>query len=439
MGRTSTAFLAFAAFLVSGCASGGKGTAAGAGAGAAAGMVLPAGTDSSQIFKNEWCFCILPTIIPERPASRSNIAYAIATGRNGRVFLAGTEPRGDETIGSGWTVRAVDLDGTVAWSRSYTSQRNYYDVARSLASCPKDRIAVAGYSEFSKNSITPARWLVEAYSADGGTLWSDEFGENGMARAESASCDPAGRLAVAGWMSRGPASKDTWGLVRSYGPEGKLLWSRTFGGILGGKDRATAVVACPDSSVLVAGREDEGGARSAWRLIRFSPTGAVAWSRSYYGPSPWQDEPAAVAVADDGRIAMAGKVSGGTTEHMNWRVMLLDRDGVPVWTRDHNGPKGLDDKAFAVAFDRKGRLIVAGYEDGDASQAPPYDAGEWAAYLYGKDGKVMKKLGAAELGTKPGSAFALAFRGQEVLVAGFEQLDDVGKTRWLSRKLEGME
>jgi hypothetical protein len=377
--------------------------------------------------------------VPERPASRSNVAYGMAVGADGRIYLAGTEPRGDETIGSGWTVRAIAADGAVAWSRSYTSRRSYYAVARALAACPKNRLVAAGYSEFSKNSVTPAYWLVEAYSADGKTLWTDEFAENGMTRAEAVACDPAGRVTVAGWMNRGPANRETAWLVRSYSPEGRLAWTRTFWGGLGGKDRATAVACASNGDVLVAGKEDEGGGRSVWRLIRLTSGGKLSWSRSYYGPSPWQDEPAAVAVAEDGRIALAGKVSVGDAERLNWRAMVLSPSGDPLWTRDRNGVKGLDDKAMAAIFDKRGRLVVAGYEDGDASQAPPYDAGEWMVCLYGRDGQELRKFGAAELGTKPGSAFALAVRDSEVLVAGFEQMDDVGKTRWFSRKLDSLE
>jgi hypothetical protein len=119
--------------------------------------------------------------------------------------------------------------------------------------------------------------------------------------------------------------------------------------------------------------------------------------------------------------------------------MMLDKAGTPRWTRDHNGGKGLDDKAMAAAFDSKGRLVVAGYEDGDASQASPYDAGDWAVRLYSAEGKELKKLGPGELKTAPGAAFALVLRGSEVLLAGFEQGEDIGNTRWLCKKAEGLE
>jgi uncharacterized delta-60 repeat protein len=390
---------------------------------------------SAAIFQNDWCFCLLPTIVSERPASRSNVGYAMAASPDGRIYFAGTEPRSDPELGSGWTLKEMSADGTVVWSRTFTWRCNYYDVARSIALCPGGRVAVAGYSEFSRNSPIPARWLVGVYSAAGQPLWSDTISDANLVRAEAAACDATGRLVVAGWRSRRQSVQSSFWLIRSYKPDGKIAWTRTFGGELAGKDRAHAVAVEKDGHILVAGKIDEGSGKSAWCLLRLTPAGAVSWSRTFTSPDSWQDEPYAIAVGKDGRIAVAGKVSAGPVERVNWRVMVLDGNGNSIWSRTHNGEKSQDDKAFAIAFDACGNVIVAGYENGDASQNPPYDAGEWAVHVYGPDGTLVRHLHGSETETAPGSAFGATLVPDGVLIAGFEQTNVVGQTHWLHKKI----
>ena len=398
---------------------------------------MPAlGAEAPKIFQNEWCWCLLPTIVAERPSSRSNVGYSMAVGADGRIYFAGTEPRSEPDLGSGWTLKAMSQAGEVVWSRTFTWRRNYYDVARSIALCPDGRIAVAGYSEFSRNSPIPARWLVGVYSADGQPVWSDTISDANLIRAEAAACDPDGRLTVVGWRTRRQTVQSSFWLIRSYKPDGKTAWTRTFGGDLAGRDRAHAVAAEKDGHILVAGKLDEGSGRSAWCLLRLTPKGAVSWSRTFTGPDSWQDEPCAVAVGKNGRIALAGKVSAGPADRVNWMVMVLDGSGNRIWSRTHNGEKSMDDKAFAVTFDGCGRVIVAGYENGDASQNPPYDAGEWAVHVYTPDGELIRHMHRAEMETMPGSAFGAALVPDGVLIAGFEQTSVIGQTRWIHKKVK---
>lgn len=389
------------------------------------------------VFQNEWCFCIMPTIVPENPPSAASVAYAAAPLPGGGLLLAGTEPRPNPALGSGWRVTALDASGAVRWSRSLGWAEEFHEVARAAAAGPDGRVVVAGYAEHARGTPVPSRWLVAAYAPDGATLWTDEMISTQPQRAESVAVGPDGVTVVAGWRGAGPASGSHW-IVRAHEPDGRLRWSRTLAGPTPGPSGARAAAVGADGRVVVAGNVMAGGAaRSAWDVRAYAPDGALLWSRSLLAPDSWLDEPYSAAVAPDGRVAVAGKTSGPGGERANWTVTLLDREGRELWTRTRNGARGLDDKALAVVFDACGRVVAAGYEDGDTRQKPPFDAGHWMVRTYEANGDVAEERDLIALAVGPGGAYALApVPGGALVVAGYEQEAEPGRTRWTVRRLD---
>ncbi len=388
-----------------------------------------------QVFENDWCFCLMPKLVPESPASVSSVAYAAAALPGGGLVVAGTESR--SATGSGWRVTRYAPGGVVTWSRSFTWQRNFYDVARAVAVAPDGGVVAAGYSEYARGSVSPAGFLVAGYGADGTPRWRDIVVAAAAARAEGVAVDRLGDAVVAGWMQRSITTGSTW-LVRKYSPAGGLVWSRTFGGAANGLHRAYAVAADPAGDAVVAGTVDLGGARTAWCLRRFDPKGGVRWTRTTVGESSWLDAPHAVAVGPDGRIAVAGRIAAGMAQAGNWQVQSWSRDGALLWSRSVNGAASRDDKAFAVAFDGCGRVFAAGYDDGDASLKAPYDAGRWTIRVFDGTGGPVGMLDDAQLGTAGGGAFGLVVDGTDAVAVGFEKAAEEGRTRWVVKRLPGL-
>ena len=90
-----------------------------------------------------------------------------------------------------------------------------------------------------------------------------------------------------------------------------------------------------------------------------------------------------------------------------------------------------------MAFDGCGRIVAAGYDDGDAAQKPPFDAGRWAVRVYAPDGALVRELPGSALGVAAGGAYGLALGpGGTVTAAGFEQTGIPGQTRWAFRALD---
>lgn len=387
--------------------------------------------DGRKLFKDDWCFCVMPTIRPDHPASLANTALAAVALPGGRLALAGTEPRARPDLGAGWMVRVVDQKGAVLWSRSLAVREAYYEVVHGLAADAKGRIVAAGFTEFSRGGPIPAYWVVACYSPEGKLLWHDALEAQAAIRAESVALDGDGSTVVAGWEGR-PTGHDTNWLVRRYDPHGKLEWSRTFGP--GEGTHAAKAVAINAAGQAVVAGQDSLGAGGTWMVRVLDRQGHLLWSRSYPSEQSWKDEPNAVAVGPDGRIALAGKILGSPGTRVDWAVKLLAPDGAVIWTRTHNGPLSVDDKAYAVRFDECGRIVVAGYEDGDTQEKPPWDAGRWMVRAYDQKGDMVAQLYDEILGTKPGGAYALAQVDHGTVVVGFEKGEKVGETIWSVRK-----
>jgi len=402
--------------------------------GAAADIITAPG--GVQVFKNEWCFCIMPTIRPDHPASLSNVAYGVALLPDGRLAVAGCEPRDRPNLGSGWVVRVQDPEGRIAWSRTFVWVNAFYQVARAIAVTPQGHVVAAGFSEFARGSPVPAHWLVGCWSSEGKPLWHDVAQSTVPVRAEAVAADQDGSIVAAGWESQ-PAAVDTRWLVRRYAPGGALAWTRTFAPGPG-QNAARAVAIGRDGAVYVAGGVSEGSGRGSWAVRAYERSGALRWEHRYASAGGWMDEAYAIAVDGSGRIALTGKVFGGADRRVDWGVRVLDSGGTVAWEQFHNGPLAFDDKAYAVAFDSCGNLVVAGYEDGDTAQKSPWDAGRWMVRFYDQAGTVLKALHDQALGARPGGAYGLAFLNDgRVAVAGFEQTPEVGQTAWSVRVVDG--
>ncbi len=175
-------------------------------------------------------------------------------------------------------------------------------------------------------------------------------------------------LLLALWLTV-PAGAEE--LDRSFGDQGLVA---TALGHVG--DQAHAVVVQPDGKIVVAGSSSN-SADLDFAVIRYNPDGTLDPSFNSDGMvttavGRGDDEIAALALQDDGRILAAGYSVNGTARDfalVRYNVDgSLDRDfgqdGMVV-TPVGNG----DDEITAMAVDRQGRILVAGYTSGTLGRA----------------------------------------------------------------------
>lgn len=221
----------------------------------------------------------------------------------------------------------------------------------------------------------------------------------------------------------------------AVGVEGARVFSSTLEGTIKsvrtsktGADGSLYVLA--DVATSVNGQTVKGAGDVA--LLKYDSTGQLTYARTLGAADSAQG--LAMTIADDGRVAIAGKVtgdlsgaangpinSGGNSGLTDSFVTVYDAKGDESWTARRGALK--DDEATAVAFGEGGIVYVAGrtkstIPGGGASQ------GDWDGYLtaFAPDAKgVPKALFTNQFGTAGADTVSgIVVSGSTVTLAGVE-------------------
>jgi len=195
--------------------------------------------------------------------------------------------------------------------------------------------------------------------------------------------------------------------VVRYRPDGEVLWSGTAGQFPGneGDTEAVNVVALPDGSTVVTasfeGTISVRGTGPAGAVVgglpaqpspqrtmiaRYGPDGAVRWAARVVGSTPSDGQyPGGLAALPDGSVVFAGSYGGagtlearGATDTANPAVPALvasrlyafryDSAGTPIAALNVTGSSSIESSAVALLPD--GRVVIGGYHEGTAFDAP---------------------------------------------------------------------
>lgn len=258
--------------------------------------------------------------------------------------------------------------GEVQWTRQFGTGSD--DRAYAAAIDATGRVFVAGTTSGAlagANAGGPDAF-VRAYAADGTTtLWTRQFGTAASDFANGLATDEAGTVVVTG-STGGLLAEAHLGMedafVRAYDRDGQELWTRQFGTASG--DTGYAVAVTRDHRLVVAGTTTgvlEGtGFGSVDGFVRvLDMDGDLVWTRQFGTPAA--DYALGVAVADDGRVLVAGHTMGDlavpNAGDFDAFLRAYDADGDLLWTRQFGTP-ATDAAVGGVATDPLGRAFVAG-------------------------------------------------------------------------------
>jgi uncharacterized delta-60 repeat protein len=201
-------------------------------------------------------------------------------------------------------------------------------------------------------------------------------------------------LFLAGAVSAGEIGR----LDTTFGRDGRVV---TAPGIFA--DQAYAVRVQPDGGILAAGSSSN-GMDLDFALIRYTPDGELDTTFNYNGIVTTQvgsddDEIAAIALQEDGRIVVAGYTTNGGRRDFALARYTPDGQLDPSFGEGGivvDGYSGGDDEITAVAVDSEGRLVVAGYATGTAGRAViagRYLAGGAPDLSFGDNGQSLIGIG----------------------------------------------
>ncbi|CAN1509955.1 hypothetical protein MCEMIH16_00765 [Caulobacteraceae bacterium] len=221
----------------------------------------------------------------------------------------------------------------------------------------------------------------------------------------------------------------------AIGTEGARVFSERLEGTISavrgskvGADGSLYVLADVDTSVdgqTVKGERDVA-------LLKYDSTGQLMFARTLGAAHNAQGM--AMSVADDGRVAIAGKVTGALSGAAEWPinsgdetgladsfVTVFDANGDETWTARRGALK--DDEATAVAFGEGGLVYVAGRTKSTLPGGGT-PRGDWDGYLtaFAADAKgAPKAMFTTQFGTAGADAVSgIVVVGNTVTLAGVE-------------------
>jgi len=137
------------------------------------------------------------------------------------------------------------------------------------------------------------------------------------------------------------------------------MWAMTHAGEDG--DHAYGIALDSYGNRYVAGRSYNITTRHyEAMLVKYGPTGAVLWKKSY--PADYNAWFMGVAVDAAGNVYTAGCTADNNFWNYDWLVAKYDPSGNLLWSRTYNSPSYSNDSemAYAIAVDGSGNAFVTG-------------------------------------------------------------------------------
>jgi hypothetical protein len=327
-------------------------------------------------------------------------ATALAVNGAGDIALAGTA-KGTINFGNiPWTGSTTDTDVVVAkissegqaqWSRRYGDSCDQRGGAVALA--PSGDVLLAGdfcgKMSFGNTTVETKGGEIDLFVALidelGEDVYSRSFGGAGAQIARAAAVDTKGNAVIVGSFDK--AFDDGTGEAPSAGmddvfvikldPNGKVLWTKRFGGPAA--DLARTVAVDEAGNIVVGGSFGDsvdfgggpltaGAGHSSGFVVELDPGGKHLWSKSF-----GTDADAVVngvAVGPSGNIAATGffvgtadfgsgpSPSAGAEDVF---LAMMNSAGNPVWGRTFGGAQS--QRATGVTFGVHGDLTISGTSD----------------------------------------------------------------------------
>ncbi len=250
-------------------------------------------------------------------------AAAVAVDSSGAIVVAGAEDRTDSGRGHDWRIHKYSPDGGALWNDSYNSDApDSLDQATAVAIGREGSIYVAGIQDRGQAGESD-NWLIRCYSPEGKVRWSRAHNSdrNGRDIPYAADVDVYGNLVVAG-VTDADDNKRRSIHVRKYRPTGELIgsFSHRSRGSMG--DEARDVLFTPDGDVIVVGSEDRDFGRERDLAVRsFSFAGSQKWVLYHDAGNDNRSQAEGVAMNSKGDLMVAGWDAEKGWKGMNWVVI----------------------------------------------------------------------------------------------------------------------
>jgi uncharacterized delta-60 repeat protein len=296
------------------------------------------------------------------PAGRDDYIYASAEGQQGHIHVGGY------SMGSGteqdYLLIKYTQDGRRMWTARYNPPRNRDDILRAIALDPLGNVLVTGVDRVRETSYDAATLK---YSPDGRRVWLARYSGPGEAfdSGRALAVDFDGHVIMTGTGSFGGEALYDIVTVK-YSKDGRVLWTARYNGVSSLMDKPCAVAVAESGRIFVAGVSQGAGTGADIVLLGYSPAGDFLWEMRYDGPAHGADMPHDMILDQKGNIVLAG-FSRVERRGRDAVVIKCRETGDMLWAVRYNGAGNLSDEAKSAAVDSKGDILVTGFSHGGES------------------------------------------------------------------------
>ena len=226
-------------------------------------------------------------------------------------------------------------------------------IGKDIVSDSEGNIYVVGWADNMKDDVALIKFNKHAKP-----LWAKRWGGTDYDWATSVSVGLTGDIYVAGYtQSFGTGNGDV--LLIKYNKDGKLIWSKTWGGH--GISKAQHMELDSNENIYIAGSTSQKSL-----ILKFDKDGNLLWSKTWSGDSPIHAN--AIALDSLGNSYVTGSTQSYVVEPrlfgdpdttpMDIFLLKYSKDGELLWSKTWGGPRR--DEGNAIALDKEGNIYVTG-------------------------------------------------------------------------------
>ena len=256
-------------------------------------------------------------------------------------------PRGPQKI-------IFDPTATPSWIQEFHGPGAAYDVAEDVVMTKGGVTYVAGTIEGAASADASLTKLVNGVPA-WPTPRTYDSPYHGVDTAIKMALGPVDTVYTAGMSVGANGMYDI--LVVKWSSSGAVRWAKRYDGPAHSQDIPSAVVVDSAGNVTVGGYS-VGATGADWVVVSWSASGARRWTSRYSSSSPHEMLPTGIVVASDRSVYASGVSAIPPT--LAAMTVKYSPSGAPLWKKTYTGPAGLGALAWAAVARPGGGVYVCG-------------------------------------------------------------------------------
>ena len=290
-----------------------------------------------------------------------DVAYDVAIDADGNAIVTGTVRLGPDFTSSGRTIKYAAADGSTLWEQTYSQGRTVLS-ANVVTDAGGNALLIMELSGFDVHLA-----IAKYAAANGEVLWAriESGSEAGRhVQAYDLTANGTGDLFITGrsLVSNNPAAGSSGDLytARFAGGTGARIWERRTNGPGNGSDSGFAIRIDPEGQVITAGTVDSKSFDV--HTAKYSAAdGAVIWENVYDSHGGRPDYASEMVLDSAGNAYVSGS-SDASSNSLSGELLTLKvrADGSLAWSRRRSGPGSRSEFPAAIALAPDGGIVVAG-------------------------------------------------------------------------------